>query len=176
MEFKINDQEFGQVRIYILPDDVGRSLVTRNKSTLRRSMQQLLAEIDSSKSTWNGEWTDESPIIHLNQEEQDDATLFHIFNTLPSPEPNPDTVMDEYARSSMHAILESNIEGLTTQLYQYQRRSAATMLQREIQPLRILDPRLRALSDQQGRMWYCDFNTATCLKEARTYESPRGGK
>ena len=179
MEFKTNDQLLGQIRIYILPDDVGRSLVARARNSLRKVMRKLLTEIDVSNSTWHGEWLDTNPIKHLDssldKEEEDHASLFYLFNTLPSPNPNPEIVVNSIARNSMHGLLDSEVEGLTTTMHQYQRRSAALMLQRESQPSQAVDPRLKPVADQNRIVWYCDFDAATCLREPRRYENSTGG-
>ena len=75
----------------------------------------------------------------------------------------------------MYKILNSDIEGLTTKMHGYQRRSAALMLQREAQPSQIIDPRLRPIIDQKGATWYCDLDAGTCFREPRKYEAAKGG-
>lgn len=180
MEFKMKDQHFGQVRVYILPDDVGRGAIDRQQASLRRTMQLLLAQIDISNATWNGDWSDHTPVAHVDSyldelKVKDDASLFYIFNTIQSPKPDPEIVANRYARDAMYSILENDIEGLTTKMYTYQRRSAAMMLQREAQPAQIIDPRLRPVVDQKGNIWYCDLDASSCLREPRTYEAAKGG-
>ena len=180
MEFKYKDSRYGQARVYILPDDVGRAAIDRQQASLRRSMQLLLTQIDISKATWNGIWSECIPVAHVDpyldgQKPRDVASLFHIYNTLPSPKPDPEIVADRYAREAIHSILDDDIEGLTTSMYTYQRRSAALMLQREAQPAQILDPRLRPVVDQKHATWYCDLDAGLCLREPRTYEAAKGG-
>lgn len=179
MEFKSNDSDTGQIRVYLLPDDVSRTAIDRQPTSLRRLMQLLLSQLDTSKETWKGAWNVEMPVIHLDSsldgEKQSDTSLFEIFNTLPSPNPNPEIVANRYARAAMYDILDSNIDGLTTSLYMYQRRSAAMMLQREAHPSQFLDPRLRELTDHNGRVFYYDSDAGSCLREPRNYESSKGG-
>ena len=179
MEFKVKDEHFGQIRIYILPDDVGRSSLDRQQVSLRKAMLLLIAQIDIAKSTWNGEWSEETPVEHIDSaldgKAKEDVSLFYLFNNLPSPKPDPEIVADPYAQDAMNRILDSKIEGLTTKMHSYQRRSAALMLQREVQPSQIIDPRLRHVVDQQGAMWYIDLDAGMCLRGARTYETARGG-
>lgn len=181
MEFRTNDSAHGQIRVYILPDDVGRSVVDRNSPLLRKSILVLLGHIDTSASTWAGQWTDDSPMRHVDPSLDSDSTsgeepsLFQLFNTIPSPNPDPKLVTDPYARDAMYQILDSDIEGLRTEMYKYQRRSAALMLQRESKPAQLLDPRLRRLVDQRGLDWYCDMDGGSCFREPRTYEAARGG-
>ncbi|PMD31253.1 hypothetical protein L207DRAFT_641000 [Hyaloscypha variabilis F] len=179
MEFKTQDQYRGQVRVYILPDDVGRSVILREEKSLRKALQSLLGQLDISNDTWNGQWFHETPMVHidasLDLRIQDRPSLFYLFNTLPSPKPNLDLVSDTYANDAMYRILNSGIEGLKTEMYSYQRRSAALMLQREANPGQIIDPRLRNLADKRGGKWYCDLDSAACLRQPRTFEAPTGG-
>ena len=175
----MKDQHLGQVRVYILPDDVGRASIGRQQSSLRKAMQLLIAQIDISKATWKGEWSEDTPVAHidssLDEKPKEDVSLFYLFNTLPSPKPDPEIVVNRYAREAMYRILDSDIEGLTTKMHVYQRRSAALMLQRETQPSQIIDPRLRSIVDQKGATWYIDLDASTCLREPRTYEAAKGG-
>jgi hypothetical protein len=157
MEFKSKDQYQGQIRIFILPDDVGRCRIDRHQSALRKAMQLLFAQMDVSTATWCGDWSDDTPVAHLDstldKKAEEDVSLFYLFNTLPSPQPDPKSVTDRYAREAMYRILNSDVEGLKSKMYSYQRRSAALMLQREAQPSQIIDPRLREFLDQNGAAW-----------------------
>ena len=179
MEFKSNDPNTGQARIYVLPDDVGQCTINRRVRPLRRQMQQLLSQLDISRATWRGYWEDNSRVTHITSSPDThgntNTSLFEIFNTLPSPSPNPEVVADKYARYAMYDILDSNIKGLTSTLYMYQRRSAAMMLQREAQTSQLLDPTLREMIDQNGNVFYCDPQAGTSLREPRYYDSDKGG-
>ena len=180
MEFKTQNRDCGQIRIYILPDDVGRATISRQRTALRRSMKLLLAQLDIRNDTWNGSWDSNSPMVHVDSSLdddnlQDDPSLFQLFNSLPSPNPDPDVVSDIYARRAIHDILNNNVYGLSTAMYKYQCRSAALMLQREAQPSQMIDPRLIHLKDQRGTTWYCDLSASSCLIDPRTYETAKGG-
>ncbi|CZT05426.1 related to DNA repair protein rad8 [Rhynchosporium agropyri] len=181
LEFRINDYIHGQVRVYILPDDVGRSVIDRDVPALRKNLLLLLSQLDISPSTWSGRWTQDSPTRHVepsldsDRATGEDPSLFQIFNTLPSPNPDPRSVPDVHARNAMNQILDGSIAGMRTVMYDYQRRSAALMLQRETKPEYLLDPRLRYLVDRSGNNWYCDSDSGSCFREPRTYEAPRGG-
>jgi hypothetical protein len=182
-EFKIRDDDWGTLRIYILPEDVGRAVVDRNDVGLRKALQQLLASLDSSQVTWEGRWELNEPIQHIDQFLDDtvgqingqNASLLQLFNTLPSPSPNTEIVKDVHARSAMYDILEGSVYGLKTTMLPYQRRSAAMMLQKEAQPENVVDPRLQKRLDRNGEAWYFDLNTGVCLREPRVYEASRGG-
>jgi len=181
LEFLTNDPIRGQVRVYILPDDVGRSVIDRNVPALRKNLLLLLNQIDTTAATWNGQWLEDTPVRHVDpsldfdMSAGEEPSLFQLFNKLPSPKPEPDLVSDPYARNSMYQIMDSDIEGLKTEMYKYQRRSAALMLQRESKPAQLLDPRLRQLVDHRGMKWYCDIDNSSCFREPRTYEAARGG-
>ncbi len=179
MEFRANDQGRGQVRVYVLADDVGRSVIDRSITSLRRAIISLLGQLDVSTTTWKGEWDDWTRFCHvdpsLDETVKEDPSLFHIFNTLPSPKPDPEIVTDSHAKDAICRILDGDINGLKTTMHNYQRRSAALMLQRESKPAQVLDPRLRCLNDQRGKSWYCDADAGSCFWEPRTYEAARGG-
>ncbi|KAE8441304.1 hypothetical protein EG329_005534 [Mollisiaceae sp. DMI_Dod_QoI] len=179
LEFKPNDPYQGQIRVYILPDDVARAAVDRDQPSLRKSLQSLLAQLDISLMTWNGSWSESSPYFHvdpsLDKESKNEPSLFHIFNNLPSPKPNPKLVSDHYVREAMNKLLNSDIPGLKTTMHNYQRRSAAMMLQRETQPGQIIDPRLTPQFDQKGVTWFCDIDAGSCFRDPITFEAVRGG-
>lgn len=175
----MGNTEWGQIRVYILPEDIGRRTIERNENSLRRSLQRLMVDIDTNKAIWDAEWSKDTPVIHvdtdLDETKDSDVSLFYLFNTLPSPTPDPSVVHDPYAKEAMNRILNGNVKGLKTTMLAYQRRSAAMMLQKEAQPSQLVDPRLRKVVDQLGATWYCDITNGTCLRTPRTYEAARGG-
>ncbi|KAI9646472.1 hypothetical protein NHQ30_004465 [Ciborinia camelliae] len=182
MEFRAKDQQSGQVRVYILPDDVGRGVLDRSMKQLRKGMEILLDKLDLSHDTWQGTWTDDTPIQHIDPSLNEDQSsenvpVFDLFNNIPSPKPDPDIVADEYVQDVMRSILEGSIQGLhpDTKLHPYQSRTAAMMLQRETQPGHLLDPRLQPIKDQAGNIFYCNLSASTCFREPIFYEAPRGG-
>lgn len=179
LEFKMRDAERGQIRVYILPEDIGSRMIDRNENSLRRSLQHLIAEIDTNRVTWDAEWSHNTPAIHvdadLDEKKDSEVSLFYLFNTLPPPTPIPSLVHDPYARDAMKRILNGKVKGLKTSMLAYQRRSAAMMLQKEAQPSQLVDPRLRKVADQHDATWYCDVTNGTCLRTPRMYEAARGG-
>ncbi|RYP76395.1 hypothetical protein DL771_001834 [Monosporascus sp. 5C6A] len=171
----------GRVRVYILPHDTARSR-TRNSEDekLTRLISKLIALLDYSSESWNGQ-------SHASRQAQptlygtnllptgSDASLLAMFNNVPSPNPDPNAVADLDARESMQWLMESKLTGLQSKLYPYQRESAAMMLQREMEPVRIVDPRLRPSLDQAGKPWYYDTVAGLVLREPTYYDAPRGG-
>ena len=179
LEFSSQSQDLGLVRVFILPDDVGRSSIDRYQKSLRKAMQHLLARVDISPDVWNQEWSPISPMTYvdreLDEQERDTTTLFKIFNELPSPDPDPESVGDPYVKDAMCCILQNHVDGVETKMHLFQTRTAAIMLQRESQPELLLDPRLRELEDQNGITYYCDTDAGYCLRDPRMYEAGRGG-
>ncbi|KAJ3566952.1 hypothetical protein NPX13_g6948 [Xylaria arbuscula] len=168
----------GRVRVYVLPQDVNRGMHTL-LAELTRSMPALLRLLEYSRECWQGEDifsplsqpTQAGPAMSSNSED----SLLTLFNNIPSPNPHPEKVLDTDLRWAMQCLLESQIPGLVTTLYPYQGRSAALMLQRETEPGRVVDPRLRPALDQSGRPWYYDEVSGLVLKEPRFYDGAQGG-
>jgi hypothetical protein len=171
------------VRVYILPDDVYNYAIPRSDSILKRARESLLARLDFSPSSWNGlangprcpfpQHFDQSDAVTESQ--ADRPSLLEMFNTIPSPDPDPNSLNDYYARDAAHSLMDSSILGLNTPLYLHQRRSAAMMLQMEAEKRQSLDPRLTKVIDQLGRPWYYDPIADTCLRDPLFYDGPCGG-
>ena len=173
----VHANEWGVLRLYILPDDHGRRFLDRNDKGLRSRLKQVMRYVNVSPSAWNGKFDLQSPKDHLRLETGEDSSLFYIFNTLRSPAPEPTALHDKYARKAMEKLLEvdKRVDGLTTTLYPHQRRSAAMMLQKEVEPALFLDPRLQEINGPEGSVYYYDHEAATVLRDRRQYEGPRGG-
>ncbi|KAK3903478.1 SNF2 family N-terminal domain-containing protein [Staphylotrichum tortipilum] len=173
------------IRVAVLPDDVENSIVPRWKSCpMERQKQRLLARLDYSAATWEGNASpspSSSPAAFPTPQEPDslsgaeDESLLHMFNSIPSPRPTPESIEYFDARDAANKLLVSNILGLTTTLYPYQRRSAALMLQREFQKKQIVDPRVVKVVDQLRTTWYYDSVSGRCLREPNHYDAPCGG-
>lgn len=174
------------VRVYLLPDDVGRRYIDKcipNKTMERLMFIKLMQSIDISAEAWTGDSVrpDHQPIRTIKDAQsqglEDDDSLFYIFNTITSP---PSTVSDvkcQYSCEAMSSLLgtTNKLDGLRTDLYPYQKRSAASMIRREVEPARVLDPRLEPFEGPQGAEFYYDQATGVLLRDRRTYEEARGG-
>lgn len=179
------DQDGLIVRVYVLPDDVERRMVSRDDVKLRNSLRYLLQRgLDFSKHLWLGTFPVEEtfrvprPTSVSGPEGQDGAnsmSLLTLFNNIQSPEPKPEAVSDPYVQDAEYNLLGSQVSGLTSTLYAYQRRSAAVMLEKETDPGRSVDPRLVAVIDQHGKTWYYDEAACVLLKEPRYYDGISGG-
>ncbi|KAK0655645.1 P-loop containing nucleoside triphosphate hydrolase protein [Cercophora newfieldiana] len=176
-----NNPTQGIVRVYILPDDVDNVGIPRSNPQLWKLRLKLLGALDFSESTWRGEIGDRlsSPALFDDpggtSQSDNDQSLLGMFNNIPSPEPSPNIVQNPYVREAIDNLLNSSVPGLHTPLRDYQRLSAALMLQREEQPEQIVDPRLVKVVDQEGKPWYNDATGGVALKEPRFYDRPRGG-
>ncbi|KAI0404515.1 hypothetical protein F4802DRAFT_567324 [Xylaria palmicola] len=169
----------GRVRVYIRPYDFNRSL-QGSRAELTKSMSSLLCRLEYSADCWEGRdpyMPQPQPRPQYTPDLSDDSggSLLAIFNRVPSPDPRPESLSDPDLRWAMNCLLESKVPGLTTTLYPYQGRSAAQMLQRELEPGRSIDPRLRPVLDQAGQAWYHDDVAGLPFKEPRFYERARGG-
>ncbi|KAM0427570.1 hypothetical protein ACHAPT_007531 [Fusarium lateritium] len=172
----------GTLRVYLLPDDVLRSTVKRSDSGLMKARNKILDQLDYSQEAWRGDTQCQhvnKPLLHedasQSDEPEEDVSLLHLFNNIPSPNPEPESILDPYSKSAMYNLLQSQVSGLKSELYPYQRRSAALMLQKEVQPGTVLDPRLLHAKDQEGGGWYLDPVAGTVLKEPRYYDGVSGG-
>lgn len=171
----------GRVRVYLLPHDTARGRINLSEvEKLSKIIPKLLALLDYSSGSWNGQ----SNVTHQKQPTSfgadllptdSDSSLLDMFNNLPSPNPDPNVVVNPDTRDAMQSLLESKVSGLNSTLYPYQRNSAALMVQRETEPRRIIDPRLKPSLDQTGRPWYFDSVTGLVLREPNYYDAPRGG-
>lgn len=180
----LDDSEQIIVRVYILPDDIDNRTIPRSDSALRKARLGLLSQLDFSQNVWRGNTSasrSSSPLPYGCSESangldgDEGQSLLHMFNNIPSPDPVPEDIRDFDARDAAYRLINSNVPGLTTTLYPYQRRSAASMLQRESQSQQVLDPRLVKVADQFGQPWYYDAVTGASLREPRRYDAPCGG-
>ena len=173
----MSDQKLGAVRIYVLPDDVGRRYLPRHDLKPRKALLNLIRVLDKSSHAWEGHGSVEKPVTSYHTETHEDDSLFYLFNTLPSPCPNPSKILNNHSRVAVEQLLQPGpmVSGLKTKLYPYQQRSAATMIQRETQPARGLDPRLEERRGPTGNTFYFDTEAGNLLIDKREYDEARGG-
>lgn len=171
-------------RVYVLPDDVDRRLIDRDDVKLQKARRKLLARLDFSPQFWAGTWprgpsegvSSPRPTVLVPSEDRTGhQSLLHLFNSLPSPNPQPDSLSDPHVSEAAQNLVTSRVRGLRTVLYPYQRRSAAVMLEKESNPGQSMDPRLESVFDQEGEVWYYDKSAGAVLKEPRYYDGVSGG-
>jgi SNF2 family DNA or RNA helicase len=163
------------LRVYALPEDVDRQYRRGSMTDFRRSMKALMRDIDISRSAWNATWDPETHIGTYLEPGLENESLFYIFNTLPSPVPDAMDINDTSGCQSVDDIFEDSVQGLVSPLYPYQKRSAATMIQRETNPKRSQDPRKPAYRDLLGQTFYMDTQDGVLLRQPHLYEEPKGG-
>lgn len=185
----LDDDSVAVVRVHVLPDDSFNRLILRDDPVLRGKKKALLGGLDYSSSTWRGLTKHGAPLSFPSLSPQDEAaqasvddngsdkdmSLLEMFNAIPSPKPDINLLKNCDSQDAMTNLLSSTVEGLQTELYPYQCRSAALMLQREEEPGNVLDPRLAQVTDQCGEVWYYDPNTGEARREPRYYDRICGG-
>lgn len=164
----------GNLRIYLDPKLTHRNNTQKSIKKLRAALKIIMSSIDASKDSWEGLSKAKVKDPDLNEDE----SMWYIFNTLQDPNPQPDLIMDKWSQQAMLDLLSDDDfseSGLKTRLHPYQRRSAATMIQREVQPAQVLDPRLQAHLTPTGIEYYYDREDACILLERSLYSEACGG-
>lgn len=170
------------LRIHVLPHDFRRAIVNRTSKDLLSYFKRLLSNhekpIDTSSATWNADYDQLNHTQPFDPwSKGEDHSLHYLFNTLRSPEPDIEKIESPYSRMAMSALLDAPLplRGFRSTLYPFQAKSAASMLQRECQPERHLDPTLEERLDAKNeRYFYCP-RFCEFFREERYYESNRGG-
>lgn len=169
-------QDFVTIRISVLPDDVGRRYVDRSNGYLRKVLVKLVNELDICLDAWEGLNELDHSIKHYSFEASNNDSLFYLFNTLPSPASVLSPVSCPISNNAIQSVFSSvKLPGLQTRLHPYQRRTVATMIKREVEPARALDPRLASLQGPTGQGFYYDKETGVLLRDGRKYDEARGG-
>ncbi|RDA96052.1 hypothetical protein CP533_5820 [Ophiocordyceps camponoti-saundersi (nom. inval.)] len=163
-------------RVYLLPDDTCNSCIDRSKLKLKRARAHLLRSLDFAKKTWEGQRAHSPSVGFLSRTSHvENESLLQLFNSIQTPNPEPGLIKDPYIQDAMCDLATSAVPGLITELYPYQRRSAALMLQKETQPGKSCDPRLVSVKDQTGKPFYLDTVAGTVRREPRYYDGVSGG-
>lgn len=162
-------------RVYVLPSDIGHRFVDHQNKSLSRALYLLIRELDVSPEAWEGR-----PYTQVRFDPSaalEEGSLYYTFNTLPSPSPSPTRIKSYFRRAALKQLLHSKarLPGLRTSLYQYQRRSAGLMLQRESEAELQLDPRLEQRIAPNGLMYFYGPRDTMFLRSPRFYETCRGG-
>ncbi|KAL1623419.1 hypothetical protein SLS54_004408 [Diplodia seriata] len=178
VQFTPSSSDSSILRLWILPHDIARRFIDRNAKKARGALAYVVQELDVSAGVWAGHLPEESqsPANRFDPwATAEDSSLFYLFNTLPSPAPNPDKVEDPYAKAAMQDVLDMSIPGLKATLYPFQARSTALMLQREASQELHLDPRLEVRKAPDGQEFYYCPRDVEFLRNPRWYESNRSG-
>ncbi|EPS31740.1 hypothetical protein PDE_06697 [Penicillium oxalicum 114-2] len=165
------------IRVYVNPMMTSRRNTQRSSTRLRAALRSIMAKIESSPETWINPRLSEKA-EDLQSVDTVDESLWYIFNTLKDPCPRPGEIKDYWSRRAMEQLLfndELSELGLRTTLYPYQRRSAATMVQREAQPSQMLDPRMQPCQSPDGRKYWYDREDAYITLNKVLYSEACGG-
>lgn len=142
----------------------------------RSHVTSLMGLLDRSLESWEGRNISLGRPQQQDQRSNDNDSLSYIFNTLPSPCPTPTDVSCRSAKIAMRSLLGADsMRGLKTQLYPYQKRSAAEMIRREFEPRRRLDPRFEAKKGPTGQPFYYSSEKGIIYCDPREYDDARGG-
>ncbi|KAI0332592.1 hypothetical protein GY45DRAFT_1369061 [Cubamyces sp. BRFM 1775] len=154
------------LRIYIIPWDLPGSrgeLRTRDDAVLKpgcKYLRQLFLKIRREHSLWEGSLASSSSPVYFLSNEPDNRTLLDIYNSLPSPSAPP---------------IQEDIPGLRSRLYDYQRRSVATMVARETNPGSIEHPLYVPIQGIDGKLFYMQPATMEILSELPRVSAVPGG-
>lgn len=164
------------VRVYSLPFDVNRGHIPRDDNKLVIRHHKLLASLDISQEAWKCFALPDATRHGLRIHSDEEDSLFYLFNTIPSPDIRDLKTEDDISQDAIDSLLEPHgLPDLKTELYPFQRRSAAAAIKREVEPQRYDDPRLQKVIGPLGHVFYYDCQTGHLLKHAQTYEEPTGG-
>lgn len=164
------------LRLYVLPDDVGRSTIERGDRGMQRRLQYLMKHVDRSRKAWDGQVNLNEPLDRYKTWSEEDESLFYLFNTVPSPESSSFIVPSAPSQAAIDSLLNSKrLPHLKTRLHPYQRRSAASMIRREVNPRRTLDPRVVETRGPLGDLFYFDCQTGQIFRNPKEYDEIRGG-
>jgi hypothetical protein len=176
------------LRIFLLATDATRpsgditdipvaELFWRFRKWPNHHLERILPFINISPLAWEAEAEVTDHRLFDPFGTIDDGSLFYIFNTLPSPSPHPNQIKESSGKEAVKELLDSSrpVLGLKTQLYPYQARSAAQMIQQESCPKLHVDPRYEERKAPDGETYWYNPRSLSFCKDAPSYESNRGG-
>ncbi|KAK0239544.1 SNF2 family N-terminal domain-containing protein [Armillaria nabsnona] len=165
------------VRIYIIPYDlpgVQGQLRIRKQPILnraRRSLRLLLSVVEQGVQAWDGSASRGVPLFSTAS---DSRTLAEIYGELPSP-----SVSEIPSSKMVNRLLDTSDDlqdlGIRSTLFTYQRRSVATMLQKETMEKDVLDPLYVRVPALNKEAFYLQPGTMEILRERPMVAPSRGG-
>jgi hypothetical protein len=170
-----------KLRVYVAPEDCEWYLVRETSVEYRgRALLKRVWEmVDTNPGSWEA-----ATCAHTHRPASlvadDDVSLnlSTLFNSLDSP--HPDMELFDRAPPMVQDILESVLEddgvpGFKSQLYRYQRESVWKMVQREILPQRLPDPRLRKWVGPTGLQSWINTEDMTFFHKQGYVNDIQGG-
>ena len=177
---KRSDDEYHYIlRLFFMPHDVGRRFDCKLNNKQQSILGNILSGLIVDSSCWNGSYrkADENTYARFDPySTANNHSLFFLFNSLPSPKPDPNAIMDKESKLTMSEILSgNNLAGMRTDLYPYQQRTVALMLEQESTVQLKVDPRLEIRHGPTGEKFYFDPRELSILKQPRYFETIKGG-
>ena len=165
-------------RVYWLPNDVARISIPRDSRSLQSDAELVLSVVLVSPRLWRGDGLEATCQQAFDcYARKETGSLFYIFNTLPSPNPQPEQIRDRFSRAAAQDILDqaTALPGLKTHLYPYQARSAAAMIRLESSTELHDDARFERRIAPDGSSYFFVPRLCRFYKHAQHYASNRGG-
>jgi hypothetical protein len=165
-------------RVYWLPNDVARISILRDSRSLQSDTELVLSVVLVSPQLWRGDGLEATYHQAFDcYARMETGSLFYIFNTLPSPNPQPEQIRDRFSRAAAQDILDqaTALPGLKTRLYPYQARSAAAMIRLESSTELHDDARFERRIAPDGSSYFFVPRLCQFYKNAQHYGSNRGG-
>ncbi|KAJ5272209.1 hypothetical protein N7524_005478 [Penicillium chrysogenum] len=167
------------VQVFVLPEAQQKKPILRKRGdsekTIRSALKLVMSMIDRTSEAWNGLAGARAGLNAKTQPDSEEESLYYIFNTLQEPTLKLNHVTDLHSRNAMEELLGSSVRGLKTTLYEFQRESAAVMVQREAAPALTLDPRFQPWRGPTGSEFYYDKESGTVLSYKILYPEACGG-
>ncbi|KAK4046998.1 hypothetical protein OIV83_005684 [Microbotryomycetes sp. JL201] len=146
--FKGRDDGTIVCRVYLVPQDANTlgplaPYARRRARPAESTINSFLARINTNREAWhmNANASDTLDLLV----EQDRRSILELYRQVESPDADPNFVDKlenamSTSRDRIAAILDHELPGLKTRLYEYQAASLAKMLQRELAPQYTIDP------------------------------------
>jgi hypothetical protein len=167
------------VQVFVLPEAQQKKPILRKRGdsekTVRSALKLVMSMIDRSSEAWNGSAGARAGLHAKDQPDSEEESLYYIFNTLQEPALKLNHVTDLHSRNAMEELLGNSVRGLKTTLYEFQRESAAVMVQREAAPALTLDPRFQPWRGPTGSEFYYDKESGSILSYKILYPEACGG-
>ncbi|KAG6864745.1 hypothetical protein C0991_007420 [Blastosporella zonata] len=169
------------LRIYLIPYDlpnVQGKLRIRKKDILgpaRRSLRRLFPLVVQDQESWMYGTTPPEFSPRLVSNKKDHRNLAEIYGDLKSPKP---TLTSGWENITSRLLdFSDDLSGLAmrSHLYNYQRRSVAAMLQKELDPTDVPDPLFISLESLAMETFYLQPGTMEVLRERPTTAASQSG-
>ena len=182
------------IRIYLIPADLPNArgqLHCRSNKVMkegRRYLQDILPFVSQNPHLWNAEGHDLSSrgeyflprnivcavalpfFLQIQVLLQDNRTMAEIYNDLDSP-----TVPDDCVSLARQIASGKQVWELRSQLYGYQRRSIAVMIEKELNRTPVQDPSFVKVCGMRGEKYFFQPSSTIILCECPMVSTSRGG-